>query len=265
MASDSRLLGFGGMVGAAALGAAIAAAPAALRVEGGAGACGPVGTWALLVAVAIVPMGLAVFALRRARVGFAAGGRPAWNGGASTGNGSIAPLLTLLLWLVATFASMTVLGALFRARTHHRALGGVVFAGVALAVALLLALVSVRVAAIAQRLPRSVRWGLGAALGAGVGFLIAVARAHMAEPPAPPLPPPESARLVDGLAFLLAALLAARSPAALRRSLALVGPPFAVIILVLGVSTLRACPPLKATIEEQAPFFGSLVGLLAPH
>jgi len=200
-------------------------------------------------------MGVAILALRRAKGGFLALGKP----------GSVAPLLLLLAWLVSTFASMTVLGALFRARTHHRALGGVVFAGAALVVAIGLAVVLSRVASIVRRLPRAARWGLGIALGATFGFLVAVARAQVARASGPSLPPAESARVVDALAFTLSALLAAGSPLVLRRPLALLGPPLAVVILVLGVSALSGCPSLREAIGTEAPLFASLLALLPLH
>jgi hypothetical protein len=255
MAPDSSLLRFGGAVGAAALGAAIAAGPATLRIEAATGACGPLGTWALLAAVTLIPMSVAVWALRRAKPGFAALGKP----------GTLAPLLTLLVWSVATFAALAVLGALFRARTHHRALGGVVFAGAGLVVAVGLGLVTIRLAKVVPRLPRAARWGIGIGLGASLGFLAAVAREQIARHAGPALPPAESARLVDGLAFAFSALLASGSPLVFRRSLALLGPPFAVVTLVLGISALRACPALLGAIEEQAPLFSWLLGLLPQH
>jgi hypothetical protein len=247
----SRLLGFGGIVGAATLGAAIASTPATLRIGTDAGSCGALGTWALLAAVSLLPMGVAVVLLRRARLGFAALGN----------RQSLLPLLTLVLWLATTFVLLFALGALFRARTHHRALGGVVFAIVALAASAGLGIFSVRIASLLRRLPRSVLWGLGIAGGAGIGFCVAYARAGTV----PVLPPSESAVLVDGVAFAVSALVASGSPLVPRRSLSLLGPPLAVIVLLLGVSSLRTCPRVKETLGEEAPLFAKLVELVAPH
>jgi hypothetical protein len=246
---------FGGTVGAGAFGAVIAAVPATLRVESVAGVCRPGGTWALLGGMAIVPMSIAILVLRRARVGFVALGK----------RDSAALASIVLLWLVSTFASLSLLGSILRARTHHRALGGVVFAGGALSIAAMLALVCARAARIARGLPRTARWGLGAIGGALLGVVIALARAKLAQLSSPPFPFAESAKLVDGMAFALSALLASVSPLVHRRFLALLGPPLAVAILVLGVSSLSACPPLRDAIEEQAPVFFWLVALVAPH
>jgi hypothetical protein len=246
---------FGGTVGAGALGAVIAAVPATLRVESVAGVCRPGGTWALLGGVAIVPMSIAVLVLRRARVGFVALGK----------RESVALASIVLVWLVSTFACLSLLGSLLRARTHHRALGGVVFAGGALSVAGMLALVCARAARIARGLPRTARWGLGAIAGGLLGVVIALARAKLGHLASPPFPFEESAKLVDGMAFALSALLASVSPLVHRRFLALLGPPLAVAILVLGVSSLSACPPLRDAVEEQAPVFFWLIALVAPH
>jgi hypothetical protein len=243
----SWLLGFGGTVGAALFGAMIACAPASFRLEASDRACGLVNTWTVLGAVSLLPMSLAIVTLRRARIGFVAFGK----------RGGLAQGPTLLLWILSTFALLTCLGATLRARTHHRALGGVVFAVTALILAAVLAISLVRLVEIAKRLPIAVRWWLGAVAAGGLGFLVAVARARMTTPAA--LPRAEGARLVDGLAFGLSALMASGSPLVARRSLALVGPPLAVVVVILGVSSLHACPPLLESLEEQAPLFAWLL------
>jgi hypothetical protein len=250
----SRLLAFGGIVGSTTLGAAIASTPATLRIENGTGACGPLGTWAMLVAISFFPMGMAVLVLRRARIGFAALGN----------RDSLAPLLTIIVWLTATLLSLLALGALLRARTHHRALGGVVLAVVAVAASVVLGVITIRLAAIMRRLPRSLLGALGIAAGAGLGFFAAFARAQIAHS-GPFLPSTESAMLVDGAAFAVSALVASGSPLAPRRSLALVGPPLAVVILLLGVSSLRSCPRAFDTLGGEAPLFSKLAELVAPH
>jgi hypothetical protein len=246
------LLRFGGIVGAAALGAAIAAAPAALRLESASRGCGPLGTWAILVAAEMLPMTLAVLALRRARPSFDAFKREV-------------PAVAMGLWLSGTFAALAVLGGVLRARTHHRALAGVVFAVSALLVAWVLALALVRLRAMMRRLPGWARLTMAVVAGASLGVVAAVARAHLARAGDSLLPPSQSAKLVDGLAFALAALLASGQALARRRPIALFGPPLVVAVLILGPSTLRTCPPLREAIDEQAPLLSGLVALLALH
>jgi hypothetical protein len=250
------LLRFGGVVGAGTLGAAIASAPATLRVASVAGVCSPAGTWALLGGVAIVPMSISIVALRRARVGFGALGQQE----------SVALATTTLLWLASSFASVTLLGSFLRARTHHRALGGVVLAGCTLAVAAALALVCSRAAKIVLGLAQAARRAALVMGGAFLGLLlIALSSAALLSVARAPSPRTEDAKLLDAMAFALSALLASASPIVHRRVLALVGPPLAVAILVLGVSSLFACPVLGDAVEEKAPLFFWLVSLVAPH
>jgi hypothetical protein len=242
-------LRFGGVVGAGSLGAAMAATPAALRLEGASGVCSPVGVWALLFAVAIVPMSLAVVGLRRARAGLFALGR---------GEG-MTPVAILVAWLVSCFLALTLLGAVLRARTHHRALGGVVFALGALAVAVGLALVFVRVGSMVRRASLSTRWVLAALGAAALGFAVALARHQLAREPASPFSVAEGAKLVDGLAFVLSAFIVSGDPFVQRRAIALVGPPLAAIALILGLSSWRSCPSLRDALEERAPLFSWMV------
>jgi hypothetical protein len=252
---ESWLSRFGATVGAGALGALIAATPATLRIESLGEPCSRGGTWALLCAAVIVPMSAAVVVLRRARAGFVALGK----------RDSVAPATTVVLWLASTFVALTALGSLLRALTHHRALGGVVFAGSGLFSATALALVCTRLTKIVLGLPRAARWGLGTLGGVMLGLGVVVVRVKVAQGFGAPFSTAESAKLVDGLAFALSALLASASPVVHRRTLAFLGPPLAVIILVLGVSSLFACPRLRDAVEEQAPLFSGLVGLVAPH
>ena len=64
------------------------------------------------------------------------------------------------------------------------------------------------------------------------------------------------------LAFGLAAFFASRPSLIARRAIALVGPPIAVVIVALGVTTLRAAPMLDA-IRESAPVFAPVVEFLS--
>jgi len=247
----SRLVGFGGIIGAATLGAAIASTPAALRIGGDARPCGSLGMWAILATISLAPMGVGVVLLRRARLGFAGLGN----------RRSLAPLLTVVLWLGTTFALLVAMGALLRMRTHHRALGGVVYALVALVACAGLGTFSIRLTGLLRRLPRSILWALAIAVGAAVGLCVAYARAGGGLA----LPRAESAVLVDGAAFAVSAMVASGSPLVPQRSLALVGPPVAVLVLVLGISSYRTCPRVKETLREEAPLFAKVAELVASH
>jgi hypothetical protein len=249
----SWLMQVGGIVGAAALGSAMATAPAALRLEATLGKCSPVGAWPVLFVATLAPMCLAVVGLRRARSGFRALGR----------SEGMTPVVMLLAWLGSCFGALTLLGALLRARTHHRALGGVVFAFAAFGVALGLALVLARVGSVIRRASPRLRWALAAAGAATLGLAVLQVRHRLGS--TAPFSAAEGAKLVDGLAFALSAFIASGHPFAHRRSLALLGPPLAAVILILGVSSWRTCPTLGATLGEQAPMFGWMAHYSAPH
>jgi hypothetical protein len=246
----SWLLKFGGVAFAGTVGSALAAAPAALRLKTASGLCSPLDGWALLFAVAIVPMTLAVVGLQRARAGLAVLGR----------GDRMTPMAMLLAWAVSCFVGMTSLGSFMRAHTHHRALGGVVFALLALAMAASLGLAFARIGSVLRRASPGVRWVIAALGVALLGVLVAVVRRQLGGEASPPFPPVESAKLVDGLAFALSALIASGYPFVQRRALALVGPPLAAIVLMLGVSSWRSCPSLCDAMEERAPLYSWLVG-----
>jgi len=175
----------------------------------------------------------------------------------------VGPGVMLLAWLGSCFVALTLLGAVLRAQTHHRALGGVTFALVAFALALGLALVIARIGSLVQKASPPMRWALGA-LGMALLALAAVKARH-ALGGAAPFSAAEGAKLVDGLAFALSAFIASGHPFLHRRALALVGPPVAAIILILGVSSWRTCPGLGEALGEQAPMFAWMARSAAPH
>lgn len=251
----SSVMRFGSAVGAGALGAAIATAPATFRLEDAAGVCSPVAAWTLLIATMVLPMSFLVLVLRRARGGFLALGR---------GNCGVT-LAVLLGWFGSTFVALALAGALLRAETHHRALAGVTFAITALALSLLLALVWARLAAILRRADDAQRWAMTGALGIGLVVTVASTRHELAGGLVWPLSTTQSVKLVDGLAFALGALVASWRPFVNRRALAFIGPPLAAVVLVLGASSLRACPSLREVLQRQAPAVSWMVGLISSN
>jgi hypothetical protein len=245
-------MSFGSIVGAGTLGSALATAPALLRLEGAAGVCSPFGAWALLIAGTVLPMSLLVFALRRARAGFVALG---------LGKDRV-PLAMLFAWFGSTFAALALLGALLRAVTHHHALAGVTFAIVGLALSLVLALVWTRLAALTRLIPKGGQWVVMVALGVGMAGVLAWSLHELTHGSPSPLSNLQNVKLVDGLAFAGGALLVSGRLFTNRRGLALLGPPLAAMVLVLGVSSLRACPSLRDALPGQAPGVSWVVGLI---
>jgi hypothetical protein len=69
--------------------------------------------------------------------------------------------------------------------------------------------------------------------------------------------------VVDDLAFLLAAALAARRATGVRRLFALIGPPAAVVVLAAGLPLLRSAG-LREAIRAHAPTFEVGAELLVP-
>ena len=175
----------------------------------------------------------------------------------------MAPVVMLLAWLGSCFVALTLLGALLRARTHHRALGGVTFALGACLLALGLALAIARVGSLVQKASPSMRWALGG-LGLAALTFAGVHVRHQLGGTAP-FSAAEGAKLIDGLACALSAFIASGHPFVHRRGLALVGPPLAAIILILGVSSWRSCPALEEALGEQAPMLAGMARCVATH
>ena len=118
--------------------AMIAAIPATVRVAS-TGASFP-GVWIELAAFLCVPAVFAVAAgclARRAFGRLEAETRRSW-------------AIGLFVWAVICFPVDAALGAILQSSTHHRALGGVTYAAMALAVALASALIAWRVAVVVQ-------------------------------------------------------------------------------------------------------------------
>ncbi len=249
------MTGFGSLVGAGVVGSIIATAPALLRLEGATGVCSPFGAWAVLIAATVLPMSLLVLALQRARGGFMALGM---------GRDKV-PLAMLLGWISSTFAVMVFVGALLRARTHNHALAGVTFAIAGLVLALVLALVWTRLVQVARRIPAHRRTGIAVAMGTGFALALVWIGRDLSRRSSPPLPILQDVKVLDGLAFAVGALVASGRSFAHRRALALVGPPFAAVIVVLGVSSWRTCPSLRDALSGHAPDVSWAVGLLGSN
>jgi hypothetical protein len=249
----SWLITFGSVVGAGTVGSTFATAPALLRLESVAGVCSPIGAWALLTGATLVPMSLLVLALRRARGSF----------GAFDNGDDWVPFAMLLAWFGSTFVTLALLGALLRAQTHHHALAGVTFAIAGVVLSLVLARIWARLAAITHRAPKGPRWVILVAVGVGLAVSLMWALRGLARE-SPPLKL-ENMKLLDGLAFAIGALIASGRPFVNGRALALVGPPLAAVVLVLGASSLRTCPSLREALSGQAPGVSLVVALVGSN
>jgi hypothetical protein len=241
-------------LGAAAVASVACTLPGAMRVSGPAcDAASLVHAWVALTSAILPPMVVSVAVLRAAREGLRvfAGPTP-WLRGLAAATG-----------LAGVFVALSVVGGAMRTLTHHRALGGVTFAFVGLAVVLVAAAAAVRVAA-ALEAPPPARPGSRAAIAAafvavavawlGVRFVRAASRDDDSRIAA--------GIVIDLLAFALAAGFASRKPFVLRRSLGWTGAPAAFALVVWGALLLRDAA-LSQRIADRAPAFAPLVNLVA--
>lgn len=237
---------FGTAVGAGVLAAIIASVPATLRIGDGGAAIRAMEVWASLAALASPAAILAVSVLRRARAGVRIAVGP--HGGLLAG--------AVLWWCVLQLGVLGVFGAVLRAKTHHHGLAGVTFAFFALASGLVTALLAWRGARALGRADEAVqRVSLGVAASAAFVAIVLVG-VRMAR--APELG--TAAALVDGLALVVASFFASAQGLARVKALAVAGVPVAAIVLVLGLSTLRAEPALQRDVLRVAPLHAWMMG-----
>jgi choline-sulfatase len=254
--NGSLVLKFGAWIGLAAAGALLCTVPAMLRVsEALAGGAPVVRAWAALGAAALGPMGLSIVVLRGARRGLRAFGGPPhlaqlrWFG--------------LGLWLALLFVTLASFGSVLRATTHHRALAGVTYGCGALVVAVVWGLVCARIVAMLRSvsvgLQRFVVFSLGGAVFATVAFVL---QRFVSVVSTAPSASGAKATVIDVFAFLLTAIFVSLDWRAATRPLALVGPPFAVFLAALGITTLLD-PPVRQALSEHAHTFVSAANLIS--
>jgi hypothetical protein len=237
----SRVVRAGAAIGAGTLASLAATLPAALRVGAAAEAhLGVAGTWLALAAASLVPCVFGVLLFRAARRGLAAFG----------GAGAATRVLAFLAWLFASIDALVVCGAVLRATTHHHALAGATFAALGLVVLVALAAITRRAAAVAMTWSEPAAHGLLglAAFGLGVLPLLFALRAGV----------PASGVLVDALAYILGVGFLSRASFAGDKLLGVVGPPLAVVVMAIGLSSLRLAP-LDSAVRARAPLVSAPV------
>jgi hypothetical protein len=246
--SEAPLITRIGFAVAGAVGAAITSAlPAALRMgdEGSIGRA--LEQWVVLSALGI-PIALAAVAvLQRARVGL------------RLLMGERAPLLAIgvLWWSVIELGLLSGFGAVLRKTTHHHALAGVTFAAFAMGSGALVGLFARRISAMLGRGgPNLQRVGL---VIAGASAFVAVMLVGIRTSRAEGIH--TAAALVDVLALGVTSTIASSRLVTRSRYLAIAGVPAAVVILVIGLTTLRLDPKLSESLRETAPVHSLVVDL----
>jgi hypothetical protein len=251
----SFVVRFGTAVGLGALAALVGAIPATMRVASVTGdGPGPERVWLALAAAALVPMLAVVVVLRGAREGLRA----------FAGPGAGLRALGVGLWLASLLVGLTFFGSVLRSQTHQHALAGVTFAFGALAFAVVSAVVCARLVVIARSAPAFGRVTLVLVLGTAAALALAYVGMrflHAASHDAASYG--AAGTVVDVLAFALAAFFASHRALGGRPGFALIGPPVAVVVVALGVLTLRSAPLLHDAIGESAPAFAPVVDLLS--
>ncbi len=254
--NGSLLLQFGAWVGLAAAGALLCSVPAMFRVSAAlAGGAPVVRAWAALGAAALAPMGLSIVVLRgagrgvRALVGPPAQAQLRWFG--------------MGLWFALLFVTLALFGGVLRAATHHRALAGVTYGCGSLAFAVIWGLVCARIVAILRGLSLGAqRFVVFSLAGAAFALVAYVLQRFVSAVSAAPSSAGAAATVVDVFAFLLTALLVSRDWRGAVRPLALLGPPFAVFVAALGITTLLD-PPVRQAVAEHATTFVPIANLIS--
>jgi hypothetical protein len=189
-------------------------------------------------------MVLLVLVLRGARRGLSSFG----------GEGAGARAFGIVVWILASLDFLFAWAALLRRTTHHHALAGATFALVGLGICAALAVLVRRAVVLASGWTRPSRnaffFGILAALA--VALLYGAGRALAT-------PSLTAGLLVDVLAFGIAGGFASRA-SFVRRRLATIGPPLAVLVVALGLAALRA-PSVAVAVGEHAPLLAAPVGL----
>ncbi len=261
--SEQPLLRLSAELGVATLGAIAGAIPAVVRTgfEASAASIASIASRALVMSALLLPISvLCNLVVPRARAGLRllAGDRTlAWASGA-------------FVWMSLETATLGAVGALLRARTHHRALAGVMFAVIALCIGFALASLIAR--AIAAARTRSIssrilfRLGMAMALVTFVACGIVLAQGE-ARPLALAMTDLGVLVLVAWVASSEASALAASAASAplaaltepvetsvpYRRPVALVGLPSATAMVLFALAAYRIDPNLASFSDDVAP------------
>lgn len=235
------IMRIGFIVAGGVLAAIACSLPAAFRFgEDQPGSIGGVlARWLVLSALATPAAVASVAILRRARVGLLLLA------------GAKAPRLAigLLWWAVIEMGLLSVFAAVLRKTTHQHALAGVTFAAFAVASGAIVGLFARRTTSILARGGASLaRVGLIiAASAAFLAILLVGIRTSRAEGMH------TAAALVDTLAFAVTTAIGSSKLTTRVRPLAIAGVPAAVLLIMIGLTTLRFDPEMRKTLGETAP------------
>ena len=244
---SSLVMRFGFIVAGGVVSAIAASLPAALRMGEDGSASRALEQWLVLSAVATPLAVTAVAVLRRARIGLQllAGER-----GSTLAAG-------VLWWSVIELGLLSIFGALLRKTTHHHALAGVTFSAFAVVTGVIVALFARRTISMLTRGGASLL-KIGLVIAAVCAFVVTMLvglRTSRAEGIH------TAGALVDALALAVTATIASSRPFGRWRPMAIAGVPVAVLLIMVGLTTLRFDPKLQEALAEAAPIHAFVIGL----
>lgn len=160
----------------------------------------------------------------------------------------------LALWIGLAVPMLAVLGAVLKATTHHRGLGGATFGAFALAAAVTSGVIALRLVRLGQALmARGIKPWVVAAAGAAVGLLpLLVVALPLGQRGDDPGTAAVRAAIVDGAIVVVATALAASMElgASLGRVAHLGAVPAAVVVLVAGAARVESDGALAAAMKR---------------
>jgi hypothetical protein len=235
------------IVGSGAFAAIATSLPVSFRSNGESSFVLWLEQWLVLSAVSIPLAVAAVAVLRRARVGLRV----------LTGESASPLALGLLWWCVIEVALLSLFGTVLRKTTHHHALAGVTFAMFAVMSGSVAALFARRVTALLLRADVNARRIALIVAGAclAVGVLVVGLRTSKAEGLH------TTATIADAFAFFVTTVVASSRWSERWKRLPTVGVPLGMVILVVGLVTLRVDSAVGTGLQETAPIFALVSGL----
>ncbi len=178
----------------------------------------------------------------------------------------VALIVGVSLWALASLPATAILGAMLKANTHHRPLGGATFATFALAVHVASAILAWRVTALVFRRFRGpsaqTRLAVVLALAALVVVFVTVSGGVSASDAQPDAGSAAhlASLLVDGTLVLAAAVVASLLdvPADKGAAASFIGALALAFVAVTGVVFAARSPSLAKRLADQAPLAGAI-------
>ena len=248
-AQTSLAMRAGLTAGKGAVAALISSVPAAFRIGEEATLGRGLEEWLVLAALATPIAIAAIYVVKRARVGL------------HLLFGDRAPLLVigLLWWCVVELGLLAVFGAVLRKTTHQHALAGVTFAFFALVTGAVMAVFAKRATSRVAREGTSAQKLALLVAGAAAFLLVMLVGIRTSRTDGLHT----AAALVDVMSLTVTSAIASSKLFDRHRALAIGGAPAAILLLMVGLTTLRFDPKLRESLPETAPFHAAIIDVFS--